>query len=225
MIGTAHVHAADSLHAEVKVLREINEMFWEVEIISGVGGWDKPGKVIVARKSITSEITPADAEAPGPVEIDEPRPLSAPVTVDEYMKILVRRQEAWLAAHPRASRTFPPLCEWFIRSEDERWIILPKSEPAPKKERKPRVYRSAESLREERDKVQAKRDAIADAGPYDPAFVNLSPYARDKAAARAGRRRFEKMDRDLQRYAELSNRLDALNFRIRTAEARERKTA
>jgi hypothetical protein len=80
-------------------------------------------------------------------------------------------------------------------------------------------------LREERDKVAAQLAAIGDEDCADGAVVNLSPYSRSKAAARAGRRRFERMDRDLERYAALQRRLENLNGRILTAEARERKQA
>lgn len=151
--------------------------------------------------------------------------LNAPVTRDEYIHILLARQADWLDSLGPVNLRFPPLLEWFIRDGDEQWVLEPEKKPAPKKPRKPRVYRSAASLREERDRVQAQMDALTDTGPYDPAYVNLSPFSRDKSAARAGRNRFEKMDRDLQRYTELAKRRDALDMRIRAAEARERRAA
>lgn len=152
--------------------------------------------------------------------------LTAPVTGDEYVAVLLGRQAAWTAEHPTVRPYgFPPLLEWFVRDEDEPFVTLPDADPTPNPARKPREYRSAASLREERDRVQAQMDTLTDTGPYDPAYVNLSPYARGKSAARAGRKRFEKMDCDLQRYTELAKRRDALNGRIASAEARERRAA
>lgn len=293
MIGTAHVHASDGLHAEVKVLRLINEMFYEVEIISGVGPWNKPGKIIVARVSITGPITPpeSDAPAPTPVEaaspligtahvhaadtlhaevkvlraigrryevevisgvggwstpgerfianativefhdapeaapVEEPAPLTEPISGEDYITLLLARQAAWIARNHPNGTTRPPLLEWFIQDGDDAFVILPERKPAVKRERTPRVYRSAASLREERDEVQRRIDTFDDGTVPDRAAANLSPYARSKAAARAGRRRFERMDRDLIRFTALCKRLAALNSRIILAEAREVKAA
>ncbi|MEV8610266.1 hypothetical protein AB0383_20465 [Amycolatopsis sp. NPDC051373] len=151
-------------------------------------------------------------------------PLTEPISGDEYMQVLLQRQAAWLARNGGALK-FPPLLEWFVQDGDEQWVQLTETEPAPKKERKPRVYRSAASLREERDNVAAKLDALTAEDTTDGAVVNLSPNSRSKSAARAGRRRFAKMDRDLQRYTTLRNKLALLNSRVATAEAREKRAA
>lgn len=228
MLGTATVTCGPTLRATVKVLKQINEMFFEVEVIEGRGGWDKPGKILGVRASIMTDFVPVADETPEALvpapEVDEPAELAAPVTGEQYMEILLQRQAAWITRHG-GNRTLPPLLEWFIRDGDEQWVHLPEHTPAAKQERRPRAYRSAASLREERDQVQARMDTITGSGPDDPASVNISPLSRSKAAARAGRRRFEKLDRDLEQYTALAQRLAALNSRIVNAEARERKTA
>lgn len=221
MLGTAHVHAADTLHAEVKVLRQIGDRY-EVEVVTGVGGWATPGKTFFANASIVEFAATESAEASA---VEEPAPPAEQITGDQYVTLLLARQAAWVARNGARLR-FPPLLEWFIRDGDERWVQLPETAPAPKRERKPRVCRSAASLREERDRVQVKIDAIAGIGSDDDnAIVNLSPYSRSKAAASAGQRRFAQMDRDLVRFADLHKQLANLNSRIATAEAREERQA
>lgn len=171
------------------------------------------------------------------------------LTGDEYMQVLLDRQAEWIAAQParqaadaqieRIKREYPdanpclkpgweapvPLLEWFVRPGDEDLVDLPESKPEPKRTPKPRVYRSAESLREERDRLQARRSVIVADDGGDMAEVNLSPSSRSRAARNAGRRRFAKLDRDLERYATLTRRIDSLNFRIARAEAREERAA
>lgn len=172
------------------------------------------------------------------------------LTGDEFMELLEARRAEWEAAHPtrseavveRIKRDFPdanpvirprfevrPLLEWFIKDGDDDIVdpvVFAPAPPQPKREHRPRTYRSAASLREERDRVQARRDAItADDDGYDPAIVNLSPRSRNRAAARAGRRRFAKLDRDLARYTQLTRRLASLDSRIIRAEAREARAA
>lgn len=226
MLGTATVTAGPTLRATVNVLREINEMFFEVEVIEGRGGWDRPGKVLVVRTSIMSDFEPVanvaapDSLVPAP-EVAEPAPLDHAITGEEYIAVLLARQAAWISRNRSYGADRPPLLEWFIRDGDEDFVHLPEEAPSAKRERRPRVYRSAASLREERAKVQARMDAITGSGPDDPASTNLSPFSRSKAAARAGRRRFEKLDRDLERYTALSQRLARLDGRIMLADARE----
>jgi hypothetical protein len=225
MLGTATVTCGPTLRATVKVLREINEMFFEVEVIEGSEGWNKPGKVLGVRASIMSDFVPVDetpeALTPAP-EVDESAPLTEPVTGEQYMEILLQRQATWMTRNGGMHK-LPPLLEWFIREGDEDFVQLPDATPAPKRERTPRTYRSAASLREDRDRVQAQMDAITGSGPDDPASVNLSPFSRSKAAASAGRRRFAKLDRDLEKFTALAQRLATLDFRILSAEAREQK--
>lgn len=149
-------------------------------------------------------------------------PLTEPISGDEYVRVvLVQRQQAWIAAHG-ASPGFPPLLEWFVTVEDESFVQLP--EPAAKPVPKPRRYRSAASLRAERDELLRRMEAVAgrsDTG--DLAAANLSPSARSRSARVAGRRRFAQMDRDLSTFTGLRRRVDALAGRILRAEAREAK--
>lgn len=221
-LGTATVICGPTLRATVNVVKRINEGFYEVEVIEGRGGWDKPGKVLMVRTSIMSDFVEDGASVAVVAEVPEPAPLSEPIDGDAYIAVLLARQAAWIHRNG-GDRTFPPLLEWFIREGDENFVIVPGEKPAPKRERRPRTYRSAASLIEERDKVQARMDAITGSGPDDPASVNLSPHSRSRAARTAGRRRFEQLDRDLERYTMLSNRLEQLNYRIRVAQRRERK--
>lgn len=167
----------------------------------------------------------------------------------EYMEVLDQRRAAWEAAHPareaaeaqiaQIKREFPganpqlkpkswvrPLLEWFIEPGDEDLVDLPVEKPTPKRKPTPRVYRSSASLRAERDVLKSRWDAIVavdDDG--DMAATNLSPNSRSRAARNAGRRRFAQLDRDLERAAALTRRIKSLDFRIRTAEAREERAA
>lgn len=161
---------------------------------------------------------------------EAPPVLTAPIDGDTYVReVLTARQAAYMAAQSTGTRAvtarFPPLLEWFIRDEDVRWVDIPAEKPAPKRARKPRVYRSAASIAEELATVEARMAAIAGSGPDDPAAVNISPFARSRAARRAGRARFEKLDRNLERYTALSRRRDNLKGRLASAKAREAEAA
>lgn len=171
------------------------------------------------------------------------------MTGEEYMQLLEQRRAEWEAAHPareaaeaeieRIKREFPganptlkpgwgppvALLEWFVRPGDEDLVDLPEKQPAPSRTPKPRVYRSAASLIAERDQLQVQRDAIVADDGGDLAETNLSPSSRSRAARSAGRRRFAKLDRDLERVAKLNRRIDSLNSRIARAVAREDRAA
>ncbi len=159
----------------------------------------------------------------GLVDVTAPADISGPISGEDYMLVLVARQDAYMAARPQSGplRRFPPLLEWFVRDEDVEHVVLPESTSVPKRVPTPRVYRSADSIRAELATVTARLDAIAANGPADRAAANLSPHARSKAAARAGRARFARMDRDLERYTQLALRRDQLVGRLALAEARE----
>lgn len=108
MITTATVTCGPTLRARVEVLREINEMFYEVKVIEGRGGWDKPGKIFVARKSIVSDIstdgqlteaTPAPVRTPRPAVV---KPVDLPILVEapelvEARAELTRLEKALIA--------------------------------------------------------------------------------------------------------------------------------
>lgn len=149
-------------------------------------------------------------------------PIATPMTGEQYMTVLVERQQAWKQAHakPGVRLRFPALLEWFIQPGEEHLVLLP--EPAPKPPRTPRVYRSAESLRQERAELMEHMARVAGCNDApDRAAANLSPHSRSRAARTAGRRRFARMDRDLEKYAALQRQLTALNGQIARAEARE----
>jgi len=148
---------------------------------------------------------------------------------DEYIALLLRRQQEWMDKHATGPQMrFPPLLEWFIRPGDEDLVdpaVLAPPEPSPAQPRQARTYRSAESLRGERDRVQAQLDAIHGRDGGDRAAANLSPQSRSRAARTAGRRRFARLDRDLERHTQLTARLRRLNARLAAAEAREARGA
>lgn len=211
-----------TLHARVRVLRRTGDRY-EVAVISGVGGWSTPGKRFFAD---ADTVRFDDAGEVAPVETAEPTPITEPMDAEDYMTLLAARQEQWKRATQARTGLAPrllPLLEWFILPGEEALVRLPESKPAPRKARTPRVYRSAASLREERDELVTRMAHLAGTDDVpDRAAANLSPNSRSKAARRAGVRRFAKMDRDLGEYAALQRRVNGLNGQIARAEARER---
>ncbi|GAA2678870.1 hypothetical protein LV78_005478 [Actinosynnema pretiosum] len=157
--------------------------------------------------------------------VDGFAPITMPMTGEQYIEVLVERQRAWEQKHtkPGMKPGFPALLEWFILPGEELLVQLPEPAPATRPVRRPRRYRSAESLRQERDQLVQRMAAIAgtDDTP-DRAAANLSPRSSSRAARSAGRRRFDRMDRALETYTRLSQRLTVLNGRIARAEAREK---
>jgi hypothetical protein len=226
ILGTATVIGSPfgTLQAHVEVVREITELFVEVRVISGIGGWSRPGKVFGARKSILVDFVPAGSEsAPVVPEVEtyQPaQPITEPMDAEDYMALLAERQQAWTRAHPEILA--PALNEWFILAGEEALVRLPERAPAGKPARKPRVYRSAAELHGERGRLLARMIAVAGIEDTpDRAAANLSPNARSRAARTAGRRRFAKMDRDLATFAALQRRVVVLDGQIARAEARE----
>jgi hypothetical protein len=168
------------------------------------------------------------------------------MTPDEYMELLAqRRAEAALAAQLERFRSAPlesspqitpkwwvrPLLESFVLPSDEDLVELPEPQAAePKPAPRPRAYRSAASLREERDRLQARRDAYIDSDDGSPAhdaraIVNVSTQSKNRAARASGRRRHASNDRQLREYAALTRRIGALDSQIVKAEAREARAA
>lgn len=151
-------------------------------------------------------------------------PITTSMTGDQYMSVLAERQRIYEQAHakPGPRMRFPALLEWFIQPGEEHLVLLPEPAPAERPAREPRTYRSAESLRQERERVAAEMTRVAGIGDLpDRAAANLSPHSRSRAARNAGRRRFAVMDRALETYARLNRRLAVLNGQIARAEARE----
>lgn len=142
------------------------------------------------------------------------------MTGEEYMALLLQRQSEWESEHPGRQPWARPLLEWFIRDGDELLFIPPAEVPQPKRETKPRVYRTAASLREQRERLVTQRA---------PLLVPLSPDRAASGGQALGRKRTGRMqqreDARLRRFVELDRRIRALDYRIQRAEARERKAA
>jgi hypothetical protein len=151
--------------------------------------------------------------------------LTGPISGDDYMLVLAARQAAYEATRKRSGPLLgcPTLLEWLIRDEDVEFVVLPEPVVQPKRTPTPRVYRSAASIRAKLAKATAQRDAIGSSDIPDRAAANISPFARSKAAASAGRRRFAQMDRDLQNYTRLTKLIDRLSSQLINAEAREKR--
>lgn len=87
-ITTATITASKTLTARVRVLGEKYGRY-EVEVITGTGGWNKPGKVILAQQSMLSDIRveeAAEQAAPAeaaPVAADTQQDAPAPVESPE----------------------------------------------------------------------------------------------------------------------------------------------
>lgn len=142
------------------------------------------------------------------------------MTGDEYMALLVERQEDHMREHPPARPWLKPLLDWFIRPGDEDVFTPPAVEPQPKRVTTPRTYRSAASLRDERDRLTAQ------AAPLVTPLLNDRAAAGGQALGQKGTARIQKReDARLQRYVALDRRIRALDARIASAEARERRAA
>lgn len=219
-------YASATLHAPVEIVEDNGGDWVEVRTLAGgVGGWARAGKALTVQRAIlhaddaetiTENLAKADTES---------EPLTEPVDGDQYIEVLLRRQEAWRearAAYGTNYRMLPPL-ERFVRAADEPFVRIPESQPTQeRKPRAPRRYRSAAELKAEHAALEERMAAVAHrSGMADRAAANLSPHSRSRAAASAGRRRFEAMDRDLAEYTRLRQRRDALTGKIARAEHRE----
>lgn len=145
------------------------------------------------------------------------------MTGDEYMDVLLERQAEYELDHPAVRPWLRPLLEWFVRPGDEKLVDLPApvvSAPAAKPPTRPRTYRTVESLRAERDRLQARADAlVGSAGVPDRAA------SHGEAMGRSGtRRQSASDDRKLAQYVEVAKRINTLDYRIARAEAREARS-
>lgn len=141
------------------------------------------------------------------------------LTLDEYMDVLVARQQEWLAAHPDTDPRYPPLYEWFIRDGDEALVQLPpdsEAKPKPAQPKRPRRYRPAADIRTEIERAEARMATLSRPLSDDPASARLSD-------ARLLRRYYARMDRELQEYTALSERVKRLRWQLTDAENRERE--
>lgn len=220
---TGRIWTSYTLNAPVEILSNDGDRYRVRTLPGGTGGWSEPGReLMVSLAMLTFNDQPATA-IPAAEAVDTE--ITGPIAAEDYITVLVARQSAWRSRNPQV--TLPPLLEWFIREGDEAHVILPNHEAQPKRVRTPRVYRTAASLREERDRIQARMDQVAGTDPSggDNAVVNLSPNSRSKAARTAGRRRFAQNDRALATFTALRKRRDALASQIARADAREARAA
>lgn len=141
------------------------------------------------------------------------------LTGDEYIALLQQRQAEYVAQlSPRRHPWVVPLLEWFIRDGDEHLFTPPKEQSQPKRVTKPRTYRSAESLRAERDRLIAQRDPLA-----VPLLSDRAASHGQALGAKRTARIQQREDSRLRRYVELDERIKALDVRIARAERREAK--
>lgn len=144
------------------------------------------------------------------------------MTPDAYMALLLDRMREWTDTHTHAPG-YPPLLEWFVRDGDEHLVDMDAIRAAndattdqPRPAAKPRRYRTAAELRDKRDRLAARRDALADIALPDRAAATGQGIGRKRAIRYAAR-----MDSRLRRYVELDVKVRALEDKIRRAEARE----
>lgn len=133
------------------------------------------------------------------------------MTGDEYVTVLLERQQQHCAKRG-ITGPYRPLLEWFIRPGDEDMVDLPVEPAALKLAPTPRRYRSAASLRAERDRLVARRGRLGRPDTDDPAAVRAGHRQVTRQAAR--------LDRELRRYVTLDGRISYLNHRLDLALAR-----
>lgn len=141
------------------------------------------------------------------------------MTGDEYIALLTERQQAHLVVHPPAKPWLKPLLEWFIQPGDEDLFTPPTNAPEPKRPTTPRVYRTAASLRAEREDLISRRDATVPESLPDRAAVTGQGIGIKRGLRYAAR-----MDRALQKYTALDRRIRELDGRIARAESREARS-
>lgn len=146
---------------------------------------------------------------------------------EEYLAELLRRQDAYVAAHPGAPgrEWVRPLLTWFVRDDDQVegvTVDVPPSPPPvakpPRPDRRPEIRGRLARNRDRLAGIRHQLDALS--GEGDPATVNLSSFARNRAAAAAGRRRLAQLDRDITRGTSLLATEAGLLHRIALDEAR-----
>ncbi len=149
------------------------------------------------------------------------------LTPDAYMDLLLERQAAYESEHPPVGWV-RPLIEWFIQPGDEDLIDMAaidaenaRTSEQPKRVAKPRTYRSAASLIEERDRLAAKRDALSDMRRHGTddlaAYGGVGVRQTSRQRAKYGAR----MERALSEYVRIDGKVKALDSRIVRAQARE----
>lgn len=146
---------------------------------------------------------------------------------EEYLEELLRRQSVYVAEHPSVPgrEWVRPLLTWFVRDDDEVEGVTVDAPPSPPPVAKPPQSDRRPEIRgrlaRNRDRlVSTRRQLDALSGEGDPATVNLSPFARNRAAAAAGRRRLAQLDRDITRGTKLLATEAGLLHRIALDETR-----
>ncbi len=147
--------------------------------------------------------------------------LDRPHTGNEYMAVLQARLTDWEAQHSpppdgRLRLRFPPLLEWFIRDEDEALVVLPDETPAPRPKPQPRYYRPASYWREQRDRLVAEMERVA-----EPILPEVAAARGQALGHRRTARVQQREDAKLSRYCALRKRLDHADAMLRAAERRE----
>lgn len=156
------------------------------------------------------------------------------LTGDEYIELLLHRQNKWVEANRPAHEkwaelnpeTVPrrqflvPLLEWFIEDGDEEIVNLPDEAPRPVKVRTPRTYLPASHWRAEKERVQAQMQALA-----VPVFPEVAAARGQALGTVRTRKAAARQDRNLEKYAALQKKLSALEGKLRSAEYREAKAA
>jgi len=162
----------------------------------------------------------------------------SPLSPDQYMDLLLQRcdEEHERVQAERAAKGLPPLKSWvkptpdmMVRDSDEALIdtdalnarLSTLDKPAPRRQPKPRTYRSAASLRAEHDTVNQRIAALDgirrhdtdDMAAYGGIGVRQTPRQHRQYAAR--------VDRAISDYVALEQRRSGLEARLRRAEIRE----
>ncbi len=143
---------------------------------------------------------------------------------DEYMDLLQQRMDEWLAANSATMNPkYPPLFQWFVRDGDEDLVdpaLLAAPEPKPKPVRQPRYYRPASYWREQVERIEAQRAALAEPLVTDRAAAGGCALGPKRTA------RVQKLeDGRLRRYAALEPKLLRAQHMLRAAVAREARAA
>lgn len=146
---------------------------------------------------------------------------AAQLTGDEYMDLLIERQQAYYAEHGQPRPGFPALLEWFIRDGDEDLFTPPEPTPQPKREPKPRNYKPASHWRERLARIDAELAAL-DPGPRH-GTTDMAAYGGIgvRQTARQNRQWAARIDRTAERYGRLTRARDEIAGKLMRAEKRE----
>lgn len=142
-------------------------------------------------------------------------PITATMTGEEYMGVLLTRQEEWMASQGGSVKVkFPPPLDHFIEDADVALVQLP--EKPVKVASSPRSYRSASYWQNRVASLTEEMDRLS------------TPIIPDRAAAGGqgigvarGRKVAVREDRKLERYVALKRKLNHAEGMLRKARVRE----